>query len=144
MLSNEFLRSLGIREELLPRDYRLPKDKSFGGSPEGEPCAQPFSNYFEVDRDELNRAVWDEDLGRINSYDHGEGLILLICLEEAPDDPLLLLSLPDFEKLIDALPQPVEKIMGWLDQNGVCCWYYVPPNFADLECLAKLNRRPKH
>jgi hypothetical protein len=144
MLDNEFLRSLGISEELLSQNYRIPKNKSFGGSPEEESFARPFSKYFEVEPDELNRAVWDEDRGRINTFEHGEGLILLICPEEAPDDLLIFLSLPDFEKMIDDLPQPVEKIIGCRDQNGVCYYYYVQLNFADLECLAKLNLRPKH
>jgi hypothetical protein len=113
MLSYEFLRSLEIKKELLPQAYQFPKDKSFDGSTEREPGARPFSKIYEVGRDEFNRAVWDEDPGRINYYEHDEGVILLLCPEKAPLDPLLMLRLSVILGICWRQEYPGDRAISW-------------------------------
>jgi hypothetical protein len=144
MLDNEFLRCLGIREELLPKGYQPRNGNGIDRNSEEEAFDGPLGKPFEVHRDDLNRRVWDhENDRRIISFEHAVGLILTIYPEDAEVDPFGLgFSQPQFKDLIDAMAQPIENIVGCHDRDGGC-WYYLPPNFTDLECLSKINRVAK-
>jgi hypothetical protein len=145
MLDNAFLRSLGIREELLPKEGELKEDQEIIDNPKKEVNSWTNLEPIEAHRDDVNMLIRDYgEVNEIQCFPYANGFIIGIYPDQHDPDYLMFTAgecHDRFTEYLEALPQPLEGIVGCRDDDE-SWWYYVPAGDLDIEALAKIRHIP--